>query len=148
MATIADLLTLIGEIKDRLGSIEGRLSGMEREQEGAASSRRVVYERIEGVNSEVARLSFTAEAQAGIQAQTREVLKELADVQGRIAENVKPLLDLQPDIASMVEIYQDVRKGRRRLAWIGGVLGASMITVAGFAGEQIRQALAAWLTLP
>lgn len=148
MATTADLLTALGDVKDRLGRIEGQLAGVVTEQQNGAASRRGLYERVEEVSSEVSRLSFTVEAQAGIQAQTREVLKELADVQGKIASNVQPLVDMHPEIASVVELYSDIKKARARWRWIATVFGGVLILIAGFMGEQIRQNVAAWLALP
>jgi chromosome segregation ATPase len=148
MATNADLLEALGDLKDRLGRMEGQLEGVLSEQQNSSTSRRNMYARLEEVNREVHRLSFTADAQAGIQAQTREVLKELADVQGKIARNVQPLLDMHPEIANMVTLYIDIRKARARWRWIATVFGGVLILLAGFMGEQIRQSIAAWLAQP
>lgn len=148
MATIAELLNALGDVRDRLGRMEGQLEGVIEEQRSGAATRRGLSTRMEEISSEVAKLSFTAEAQAGIQAQTREVLKELADVQGKIANNVQPLLHLKPEIEQIVQLYGDIRVARTRGRWIATVFGGVVLWAASFMSEEIRQSIAAWLAQP
>lgn len=133
------------DIMHELGALSAKVEGMRAEVDSGADSRRRIHEKLEAQGARLGELNFAIEAQASIQAQTREVLKELADIQQRIATNIQPLLDLRADLPPMVAGWKDLKRTGSRLIWVIGIAGGGIVTFILWFGDVVRQAILHWL---
>jgi hypothetical protein len=148
MSAVADKDVSNADIMRAIGEVIGEMKGIRREQDNAANGRKTLYERIEATGAELSNLRFENEKQTGINAQIREEIKALHTAQASAQEQITPLLDLKDALPGMVETWRDMNKWSKRLVYLLGIGGVSVVGVVIWFGGLITQAFKNWLGLP
>lgn len=148
MSQVAEKDVSNADIMRAIGELAGEMKGIRREQDNAANGRKTLYARIEATGQELSNLRFENEKQTGINAQIREEIKALHTEQTATKEQVAPLLDLKDALPGMVETWRDMNKWSKRLVYLLGIGGVSVIGFVIWFGGLITQAVKQWLGLP
>jgi len=137
-----------GDIMGAIGTLQGRFDGIIRELDNAAASRRVLHEQIEAQGKVINNVSFGLDQQVQIQAQVREEVKGLHQVQTQMKTDIEPLLEMKDELPSLVDAWKDMSKWSKRVVYLLGVGGISVLAAAYWLGGLITQAVKHWLGLP
>jgi hypothetical protein len=133
------------DIMGAIGHLRGQFEGVLRELDNASMSRRVLHEQFEGHVKVLSNVQFEAEKTNNLLSQTRDEVKALYTEQKKMGDEITPILDMKGPLLAGADAWNDATKWSRRLVYVLGIAGVSIVGGFIWFGSIIAEGIRQWL---